>query len=116
MLVPVQPVYPEPGVPPAPMIDEATGLGSWTQWIQDTVKTTLDKIEVPGFGAPTVGKVTTVGPGGSTTVYQAENYPVTAPQASVKTGIDISAGAGVMLAGAAVLIALVVISGKGSKK
>lgn len=116
MLVSVQPVYPEPGVPPPAMIEEARGLEGWTTWIQDTVKTALDKIEVPGFGAPTVGKVTTVTPTGSTTVYQAESYPVTAPQASVKSEFDISAGAGVMLAGAAVLIALVVISGKGSKK
>ena len=128
MLVSARPVLPEGGVPPPELMagyEEGMagfggldGLDGFTDWLQSTVSTVVEKIQLPGFGTPVYapGTVITQSPQGSTIVRQTEGYPVTAPTATLKTGLDISAGAGVMLAGAAVLIGLVMISRGGGKK
>jgi hypothetical protein len=118
MLVSALPVLPEGGIPEAGAMERWMGMDGVADWLMGTADKVLNKISLPGFGTPVYapGTVITQTPTGSTFVRQAEGYPVTAPVSQSKAGLDISAGAGVMLAGAAVLIALVMMSRGGDKK
>lgn len=115
MLVSARPVLPEAGIPYPGAMERWMGMGGFSDWLQGTLTTVVDKISLPGFGTPVYAPGTVITTPTGTAIRQAEGYPVTAPVAQTTAGLDISAGAGVMLASAAVLVALVMMSKGGGK-
>lgn len=119
MLVSARPVLPEAGIPYPGAMERWMGMGGFMDYFNKV----LEKIELPGFGTPIYAPGTVIQKPQEVITRQAEGYPVGIPtlqdvqpqKNESTTDFNISAGAGVMLAGAAVLVALVMMSKGGGK-
>ncbi len=122
MLFPATPEQKVPGVPPLAVLERSgqlNGLGftfDWGSLIETGSKAGLDLVTAR-YGVPQLQRGTMIqeGPGGQRILLaQPAGVPVQTPMpASTKTEFVAPLGTGLMVAGAAVLVVLVVVMTKG---
>ena len=124
MLFPATPEQKIPGVPPIAVLERSgqlSGLGLTVDWgslIQTGANTGLNVIS-SRWGVPQLQRGTMIqeGPEGQRILLaQPAGMPVQSPMpASTKTEFDTSLGTGMLMAGAAVMVVLVIVMTKGGR-